>query len=137
MKKTFTILLICSLMLLGNFNYCFADTTITPYYNVVDMAQAIISADDDSINSTLFVSTSYDDDLDSVYVTVKVKKTSGTTVKTYNQYMTKSNHVFIFSESTNATSSGTYYFEYTAKCYKGSVLKDTVTGNSTSVSFTA
>lgn len=132
--KRITILLMSCLLLFGCVSECFADT-LTPRYNVVTQAQSGISAGSNYISSVLYISTYDSDDLSRVYVTVKVKKASGATIKTYNQNMTKIDNVFRFSEKTTVSAKGHYYYEYTAKCYKNSVLKDTVTGSSQTVYF--
>ena len=132
-KKSLIILMICIFLLSGSQVYA-SDYEIAPCFNVVSAANTVISSENDGIDLDVFVTIADSSMLDRVYITVKVKKTStGATVKTYAQNMEDQGSVFRFSETYEATSSGTYLFEYTAKCYKNNVLVDTVTGNSASV----
>lgn len=132
-KKILVLFLICLTAFVGTEAYA-AEYDVTPCYNVVSMANCAISSEDDGVGMTIWVCTASDTALDRVNIEVKLKKASGTTVKTYNQTMDKHGSTFMFIETASVSASGTYYYEYTAKCYKGGSLVDTVTSTSKTVS---
>lgn len=132
-KKVLVLFMICLMAFAGTEAYA-AEYDVMPCYNVVTAANSIISSTDDGIDIKILVYTPSDTSLDRVNIEVKLKRTSGAVAKTYNQAMTKQISTFMFLETANVNVSGSYYYEFTAKCYKNGSLVDTVTGTSRTIS---
>ena len=134
-KKVLAIVLICLYLMASRAAYA-SDYGIMPCYNVVSMANCAIASESDGVLMNIWVCAPDSTSLDKVSVTVKLKRSSGATAATITKNAAKQGNVFYFDETEDVTVSGTYHFEYTAKCYKNNVLVDTVTGTSASISHT-
>lgn len=130
-KKILTVVLICMMMFAGSEAYA-AEYEVMPCYNVVSMANCSIASADDGVEMAIWIGTPSTSSLDKVNIELKLKRASGAIAATYNQAMEKQNATFVFLETAAVTVSSYYYYEYTAKCYKGGSLVDTVTGTSAS-----
>lgn len=128
-KKLLTVVLVCIIALVGSQAFA-AASEITPYFNVVSRVNTSISGGTNCIYSDIFVYAPQSTSLDKVYADVKLKRTSGTVVKSYGQYMDKSIATFKFNESTPIYTKGTFFFEYTVTCYKNDKVVDTISGTS-------
>ncbi len=64
--------------------------------------------------------------LDYIFVTAKVKKSTGTTVKTFEEKLYPKSNPISWRDTYKLTSRGTYYIDFTIKCYKGGVVKETI-----------
>lgn len=72
-------------------------------------------------------------DLDSVKGTLKLVNSSGTTLSTKSVTFTHHGTKFYNSTSFNLPGSGTYKVKFTIKTYKGGTLKETISGNTNTI----
>ena len=68
-----------------------------------------------------------DKTLDYILVTAKVKKSTGTVVKTFEEEVYSKSIPMKWRGTYKLQSKGTYYLDCTIKCYKGGVVKETIT----------
>lgn len=133
-KKIFVFVLVCFVTMFAMSGQAYATgDEIAPYYNVVSMANSIISSTDEGIAMKILVCTPSNTSLDKVKIEVTLYRASGATAASYSQTMDKIGSTFIFNETANVQISSTYTYKYTAKCYKSGKLVDTVTGTSKSI----
>lgn len=71
-----------------------------------------------------------DKTLDYILITAKIKKSTGTFVKTFTEKVYPKSRSMIWNGSYKLQSKGTYYLDCTIKCYKGGVVKETITTQS-------
>ena len=134
-KRIVAIVLICVLALSSG-QALAADHEAVPYYNVVSAVNTSIASTDNGVMMKIWVCAPNSSALDKVNVEVTLKRASGAVAATYNQRLEQQNNVFLFDETKNVSVSSAYYFEFTAKCYKGGVLVDTLTGTSATIQHT-
>lgn len=133
-KKIFVFVLICFVTMFAMSGQAYAaGDGIAPYYNVVSMANSIISSTDDGISMKILVCAPSSTSLDKVKIEVTLYRASGATAASYSQTMDQIGSTFIFNETANVKVSSNYIYEYTAKCYKSGKLVDTITGTSKSI----
>ena len=70
-------------------------------------------------------------DIDYAQVNASIKKSSGTTVKTFNQKVYPKGGEIAWKGSHKLTSRGTYYLHVVVKCYKSGKVVKTITKDST------
>lgn len=68
-----------------------------------------------------------DKTLDYILVTAKVKKSTGTVVKTFEEKVYSKSIPMKWRGTYKLQSKGTYYLDCAIKCYKGSAVKETIT----------
>lgn len=76
-----------------------------------------------------------DKTLDYILVTVKVKKSTGAVVKTFEEKVYPNSNPMKWRGTYKLQSKGTYYLDCTIKCYKGGVVKETITTQSAKATY--
>ncbi|NCF00616.1 hypothetical protein [Emergencia sp. 1XD21-10] len=71
-----------------------------------------------------------DKTLDYILVTAKVKKSTGTVIKTFTEEVYPDSGLMKWRGTYKLQSKGTYYLDCTIKCYKGGIVKETITTQS-------
>lgn len=83
--------------------------------------------------ATCYLAVTQKIDLDSITGTLKLLNSSGSTVSTKSGAFTKQGSIFTLSKSFTLPSNGTYKVKFTIKTYKNGTLKESITGNTNTV----
>lgn len=105
--------------------------TATPYYTYVNAVQTVLSISGGTATGIVTVYENPNKPFDYSKLTVYLKKSSGTTVKTWTttKYLNSYGY-FKWTDTYDLTSKGTYYIKAVNRLYKNGVLSETITTTS-------
>lgn len=105
--------------------------TVTPRYATVNVVNTILNITSGTAQAAVTVFENPNDPFDYSKITVYLKKSSGTTVKTWTATKYPSSAgLFSWSGSYDLTSRGTYYIKAVNKLYQDDELIETITTTS-------
>lgn len=134
-RKIIVSILICLLIIFGNQAFACANE-VMPRYSVISGVDCTIYPGNGNIAFDIYVYVPNSTTLDSAYVDIVLRSTSGTVVGSFlGRKMTKEAGRFYYENSKTVTQSGTYFFTYEIRCYKDGELVDNPTGNSSRVTY--
>ena len=136
-KKSIVILLIYVLLFTMCTGTVFAGE-IMPRYTTISGVDCSIAENDGTIAFDVYVRVPSSSALDSAYVDIVMRTTSGVEVATFTgRKMTYSYGSFYYANEVDATVNGTYFFTYEVRCYKNGVLVDNPSGSSSRIIYNA
>ena len=136
MKKLLSVLLICVILVIGCTSIAMANE-IMPLYNEIAAITCGIYPGTRSIEYDVYVYVPSSDTLDSAYIDLELRTTSGKVIATYtSKKMTKGGIYFTYEGATPVTTNGTYFYTYEIRCYKNGLMVDNPTGTSRNLSYT-
>ncbi|MGN0391508.1 MAG: hypothetical protein ACI4FW_01430 [Bariatricus sp.] len=96
-------------------------------YNYPTLVKPIFSITSGTANCGVDFHLKADKTLDYILVTAKVKKSTGTVVKTFEEKVYPNSSPMKWRGTYKLQSRGTYYLDCTVKCYKSGVVKENIT----------
>ena len=115
----------------GNTSAYSSEEIATPWYTYVNVVNTILSIDDGVATCHVKVFENSSKPFDYSKLTVYLKKSSGTTVKTFTATKYPSSlGYFTWTDTYNLTAKGTYYIKAVNKLYKDGSLVETITTTS-------
>ena len=135
MKKAISILLVC-VLIMGSVSFALAGE-IMPRFNVITAVVCGIFPADDAIEYDVHLLIPSRDTLDSAYIDLELRTTSGRVVASrMGKKMTLNGAAFEYMDSSPVTTNGTYFYTYEIRCYKDGVMVDNPTGTSRTLVYT-
>lgn len=138
MKKLLSIVLI--IMLLST-NAVFADNTSSDSYDTAPRYSTLLSVYplfklvDNKATCSITATVNSSSGIDHAVIAAKIKKSNGTVVKSFEQKVLVNLGKIAWNNSYNLTTKGSYYMQYTIKSYKGTTLKETISGKTSTKTY--
>ena len=136
-RRVLTVFMVLIMALTGSQAWAFADTA-TPYFNAVTAVETGIAEDNGTIRYCITTNVSNTTKVDMIHIDAKLLRGGGAvTVVSYSQDLYGNNGMFLFSGYKKVSTTGAYFVKYTLTCYKDDEVVDTITGYTSTVTYTA